>query len=108
LGFHLPVAVSYDIWITLLSLVMAIAGCGASLVLVSSGRLNALKLFGGGKLIGFAIVAMHYTGMAAMKMVPPIRYDPWLGVLSILIAVAASVLALWSAFKLRFDNFFSA
>src|ERR1700730_12805202 len=43
LGFHLPVAVSYDIWITLLSLLLAIAGCGASLVLVSSGRLNALK-----------------------------------------------------------------
>jgi NO-binding membrane sensor protein with MHYT domain len=108
LGFHLPVAVSYDIWITLLSLLMAIAGCGASLVLVSSGRLNALKLFRGGTFIGFAIVAMHYTGMAAMRMVPPIRYDPWLVILSILIALGASVLALWSAYTLRFENFLSA
>src|ERR1700720_2439305 len=76
LGFHLPGAVSYDIWITLLSLLMAVAGCGASLVLVRSGRLNALKFFRGGTFIGFAIVAMHYTRMAAMRMVPPIRYDP--------------------------------
>src|SRR6202165_5289966 len=52
LGFHLPVAVSYDIRITLLSLVMAIAGCGASLVLVSSGPLGAGKLLRGGTLIG--------------------------------------------------------
>jgi NO-binding membrane sensor protein with MHYT domain len=102
LGFHLPIAVSYDIWITLLSLVMAIAGCGASLALVSSGSMGAGKLFGGGTLIGVAIVSMHYTGMAAMKLVPPIRYDPWVVILSIFIAVAASVLALWSAFELRF------
>jgi NO-binding membrane sensor protein with MHYT domain/two-component sensor histidine kinase len=108
LGFHLPIAVSYDIWITLLSLVMAIAGCGASLALVSSGSMGAGRLFGGGTLIGVAIVSMHYTGMAAMKIVPPIRYDPWLVIVSILIAVAASVLALWSAFELRFENFFSA
>src|ERR1700730_14029138 len=108
LGFQLPTAVSYDIWITLLSLCMAIAGCGASLILVSSGALGAGKLFGGGTLIGVAIVTMHYTGMAAMRIAPPIRYDPWLVIVSILIAVAASVLALWSAFKLRFDNFFSA
>src|ERR1700693_2172639 len=66
LGFHLPIAVSYDIWITLLSLALAIAGCGASLILVSSGSLGAGKLFGGGTLIGVAIVTMHYTGMAAM------------------------------------------
>ena len=108
LGFHLPIAVSYDIWITLLSLVMAIAGCGASLALVSSASMGAGRLFGGGTLIGVAIVSMHYTGMAAMNIVPPIRYDPWLVILSILIAVAASVLALWSAFELRFENFFSA
>ena len=38
LGFHLPIAVSYDIWITLLSLALAIAGCGASLILVRAVR----------------------------------------------------------------------
>ena len=108
LGFKLPIAVSYDIWITLFSLFMAIAGCGASLILVTSGALGAGKLFGGGTLIGVAIVTMHYTGMAALKMVPPIRYDPVLVIESILIAVAASVLALWSAYALRFEGFLAA
>jgi NO-binding membrane sensor protein with MHYT domain/two-component sensor histidine kinase len=108
LGFHLPIVVSYDVWITLLSLAMAVAGCGASLVLVNSGVLSTGKLLGGGTLIGFAIVSMHYTGMAAMRMVPPIRYDPVLVAVSILIAVGASVLALWSAYTLRFEKFLSA
>src|SRR5207249_2592084 len=52
--------------------------------------------------------AMHYTGMAAMEMQPPIRYDPLLFVLSIVIAVAASVAALWVAFQLRTETFVSA
>ena len=51
---------------------------------------------------------MHYTGMAAMKMQPPIRYEPLLFSLSILVAVAASVLGLWSAFKLRLETILSA
>ncbi|PBY18851.1 MHYT domain-containing protein, partial [Pseudomonas aeruginosa] len=39
---------------------------------------------------GSGIAAMHYTGMAALLMMPGIVYDPlWLG-LSILIAVIAS------------------
>src|ERR1700682_1892977 len=70
LGFHLPIAVSYDTWITLLSLALAIAGCGGSLVLVSSGSLGAGKLFGGATLIGVTIVTMHYTGMAALSIAP--------------------------------------
>lgn len=44
---------------------------------------------------------MHYTGMAAMRMHPAIRYIPSLFLLSILIAVTASGAALWIAFHLR-------
>ena len=51
--------------------------------------------------MGSGIAAMHYTGMAALLMMPGIVYDPlWLG-LSILIAVIASGAALWIAFRLR-------
>jgi signal transduction histidine kinase len=62
----------------------------------------------GGLLVGFGIAAMHYVGMAAMKMQPPIRYDPALVALSILVAVGASTAALWCAFHLRMENLFSA
>lgn len=41
-------------------------------------------------------------------MQPPIRYDPLLVSLSILIAVGASVVGLWSAFKLRLETILSA
>src|SRR5262249_37588516 len=45
------------------------------------------------------IVSMHYTGMAAMRMPADIRYDPILVTLSVLIAIGASIVALWLAFR---------
>ncbi len=46
-----------------------------------------------------AISAMHYTGMGAMRMAAFIEYDPRWVVISIVIAVGASVVALWLAFR---------
>ncbi len=54
--------------------------------------------------MGTGIATMHYTGMAAMRMSPPIQFDPTLYVLSILIAIGASVAALWITFQLRSIN----
>jgi diguanylate cyclase (GGDEF)-like protein len=51
--------------------------------------------------MGAGISAMHYTGMAAMRMQPGIDYDPTLFSTSLLIAVGASGAALWIAFRLR-------
>jgi NO-binding membrane sensor protein with MHYT domain/two-component sensor histidine kinase len=108
LAFRLPIPMSYDVWITLLSLLLPILVSGYGLHTVSRGALNVRRLMIGGVLIGIGIVSMHYTGMAAMKMQPPIRYEPLLSSLSILIAVAASVVGLWSAFKLRMETILSA
>jgi signal transduction histidine kinase/DNA-binding response OmpR family regulator len=52
-------------------------------------------------LMGGGISAMHYTGMAAMKMSPAIEYDPLLFTLSIVIAIAVSMVALKIAFRFR-------
>jgi len=54
--------------------------------------------------MGIGINAMHYTGMAAMRMEPGIVYDPWLFALSVAIAIGASSLALWIAFRLRHNT----
>jgi PAS domain S-box-containing protein len=52
-----------------------------------------------GLFMGAGIVAMHYTGMAAMRMPADLTYDYlWVGV-SVVIAVAASTVALWLAFR---------
>jgi NO-binding membrane sensor protein with MHYT domain/two-component sensor histidine kinase len=108
LGFRLPVAVSYDVLITLGSLALAIAGSSASLALTRPDRLRPTSLLFGGVMIGAAISAMHYTGMSALRLVPPIQYNAWLVALSVLIGMSASVLALWSARRLRSRSFFSA
>jgi PAS domain S-box-containing protein len=42
---------------------------------------------------------MHYTGMAAMRMPADLRYDRVLVALSVLIAIGASIAALWLAFR---------
>ena len=108
LAFRLPIPMSYDVWITLLSLILPILVSGYGLHTVSRGALNVRRLLIGGVLMGIGIVSIHYTGMAAMKMQPPIRYEPLLFSLSILIAVAASVFGLWSAFNLRLETILSA
>jgi NO-binding membrane sensor protein with MHYT domain len=108
LGFHLPTRLSYDIAITLASLAIAVVASGAGLLLAHGGKQGFVWLAGAGTLIGIAIAAMHYTGMAALRMDPPIRYAPSLFALSIVIAIAASVGSLSAAFKLRLETFGSA
>ena len=108
LGFYLPTRVSYDVLITLLSLLIAVVASGAGLFLAQRGMRGARWLAGSAILIGIAIAGMHYTGMAAMRMQPPIRYGPSLLGLSILIAIAAAGVSLWSAFRLRMETLVSA
>ena len=101
LAFKLPIDLGYDVSLTLLSLLIGILSSGFALWLVSQPRLPAWQLAFGALLMGAGISAMHYTGMAAMRMQPGIDYDPTLFGASLLIAVGASGAALWIAFRLR-------
>jgi PAS domain S-box-containing protein len=108
LAFRLPIPMSYDVPTTLLSLLIAVMASAFALYLVSRGKLTLRRLVGGGVLMGIGILSMHYTGMAAMQMAPPIHYQPLLLCLSVLIGIVASTIALWSAFELRFETILSA
>ena len=101
LAVRLPIDLGYDIGITLLSLLIAILSSGFALWLVSQPRLPAWQWGFGALVMGAGIAAMHYTGMAALRMQPGIDYDPTLFGASLLIAVGASAAALWIAFHLR-------
>jgi signal transduction histidine kinase/CheY-like chemotaxis protein len=101
LAFRLPIPIAFDIPITMASLLLPIAASGLALWQVSRPDLSPRRLGISAVLMGAGINAMHYTGMAAMRMAPGIVYNPWLFALSVLIAVAASALALWIAFRLR-------
>lgn len=101
LAFRLPIPMSYSMSITALSLLIAMVVSGFALHTVSRQTLGRRRLLGGGVLMGIGIAAMHYTGMAAMEMTPPIRYDPMLFALSIVVAIVVALVALWIAFRLR-------
>ncbi|HSI45708.1 MAG TPA: MHYT domain-containing protein [Methylophilus sp.] len=101
LAFRLPIPIGYDLGITFLSLVLPIGVSALALWQVSRPALPLRKLVVSAILMGAGINAMHYTGMAAMKMQPGIIYDPWLFMASVFIAISASGVALWIAFRLR-------
>ncbi|MQT40506.1 MULTISPECIES: bifunctional diguanylate cyclase/phosphodiesterase [unclassified Pseudomonas] len=101
LALELPLELGYDLGLTLWSLLVAILSCGFALWLVSQPSLPALQLLLGALIMGAGISAMHYSGMAALKMQPGIYYDPTLFGLSLVIAVGASAAALSIAFRLR-------
>ena len=94
LALSLATPVRYDIALTGMSALFAIAASGFAFHLVSKGQRTHAKLFGGGALLGAGIGAMHYTGMAAMQMDANLLYDPWLYATSLLAAFSLSVLAL--------------
>jgi signal transduction histidine kinase/DNA-binding response OmpR family regulator len=100
LALHLPVAVAYDLDWTAASFVIAVVVSGFALLVFRRNDTTARGIVLPGVLIGLGIAAMHYTGMAAMKMFPSIYYDPLLLAASVLVAIGASMVALWIAFSL--------
>jgi NO-binding membrane sensor protein with MHYT domain len=101
LAFSLPVPIRYSIATTLGSLGIAILTSGFALTLASRPNLTLKRLLSGAGVMGAGICAMHYSGMAAIEVVPMITYEPWLVAASVAIAVSASFAALWLAFQLR-------
>src|SRR5712691_73648 len=99
LAFLMPMPVSYDFGLTLLSLVVAIGVTAVGFFMIGDRQATALRFVLSGIFMGIGIVAMHYTGMAAMRMPADLRYDRDLVALSVLIAIGASIAALWLAFR---------
>jgi diguanylate cyclase (GGDEF)-like protein len=101
LAFRLPIPLSYDIWLSLLSLAVAVLVSAFALWQVSLPALPVSRLMRSAVAMGAGIAAMHYIGMTSMRMSPGVIYDPRWFALSLLVAVSASCAALWIAFHLR-------
>jgi NO-binding membrane sensor protein with MHYT domain/two-component sensor histidine kinase len=99
LAFVMPMPVSYHLGLTLLSLVVAIGATGLGFFMIRNRRVTQLEFPLSGIFMGIGIISMHYIGMAAMRMPANIRYDTILVTLSVLIAIGASIIALWLAFR---------
>ena len=101
LAFHLETPVAYDGRINAASWLIAVFASGVALLVVRRPALTRTSLAGGALVMGLGIAAMHYLGMAAMRVSPPVEYDISLVAASIGIAFVASLVALWLAFRLR-------
>ncbi len=101
LAFRLPIPLGYDLWLTVESLLVAVAASIFALWLVSRPTLPHLRLALGALLMGLGIARLHYVGMSAQEKNPDIDYDRVWFALSIVIAVGASWSALYIAFRLR-------
>lgn len=100
-AFSLPIRMGYDFGITVFSLVAAIAVAALALYVTSRQQMGTLAIIVGAVLMGAGICVMHYSGMHAMQMLPGIIWNPLLVVVSALIAVLASGVALWIVVSLR-------
>jgi len=101
LAFSLPIAVGYDFSITAASLFLAISVSLIALATASRGALSRRRLCVAGTIMGIGVAGMHFTGMHALQMSPGIEYTIWKVALSVGVAIAASMVALWLAFTLR-------
>jgi len=67
----------------------------AGRVATAQGRAARLWWFGGSFSMGLGIWSMHFVGMLAFSLPIPLGYDPLITTASLVIAIAASALALW-------------
>ena len=96
LGFTIPnQSITYNVPVTIASMLIAIAVVGAGLFIVGYGDGSVARLAAGGVIVGIGVASMHYLGMAAMIMPDSMSYSPVLLVLSVVIAVVAGTVALW-------------
>ncbi|MEU6803906.1 MHYT domain-containing protein [Streptomyces neyagawaensis] len=91
----------YDVPLTILSLLVAMAVVCGGVFAVGYSRNRGRALLLGGLTTGLGVASMHYLGMAAVRMHGEVTYDPALVALSVVIAVVAATAALWAALNIR-------
>ncbi len=94
LAFRIDCEVSYDPWITLVSI---LPGFFAATIALYSSTLESVsykRLVYYGIILGMGISLMHYTGMGAIRLNGFLRYDRNLFLISIMAAIVLSIAAL--------------
>jgi PAS domain S-box-containing protein len=104
LAFSLPVAIGYHIPTVVYSLLAAIFASWVALFVVSRAQVGWGAMIAGSIVMGLGIGGMHYTGMYAMRLPAHVTMDIGIVLLSVVIAVAVSFVALQLAFRLRSET----
>jgi PAS domain S-box-containing protein len=103
LALELPVPVTYDAIDVGASVAVAFIASALALAVASRARLEPRQLLVAGVALGAGIVAMHYIGMAAMRLPGTVSYAPWRVAASILVAIVVAIAALRLAVLFRDD-----
>jgi diguanylate cyclase (GGDEF)-like protein/PAS domain S-box-containing protein len=101
LALTMPMPVVYHLPTVVLSLLAAIAASGVALFVVSRPKMSVWQEITGSVVMGSGIGAMHYIGMAAMRCAAVIVYERRIVALSMVLAIAISLIALRLAFRVR-------
>lgn len=105
LAFEMPgMSIAYQIPLLLLSVAIAILASALALFIVSRPTVSHSALLTAGLTMGAAISGMHYVGMWSMRIPAAMDWNPTVVAASIMIAVVASFIALWLAFRYRLDR----
>ncbi|BAN34278.1 diguanylate cyclase/phosphodiesterase with PAS/PAC sensor(s) [Sulfuricella denitrificans skB26] len=100
LAFHLPIPIAYDLTLTLLSVLPVILATLLGFRVLREIRISTRLILVSGLVMGAGISAMHYTGMAALKMSPDIGYNP----LSFALSIAIAIIASWGALLMMYQG----
>ena len=97
LAYDLSMPVKYDVPTVVISLVAAIGAAAVALNVIYQRGVSWPRVIFGGVFMGAGIGVMHYVGMFAMRMEAHTQYSPQYFLLSVVVAVAVAILALWFA-----------
>jgi NO-binding membrane sensor protein with MHYT domain len=97
LAARLPFPVDYLVFPTLLSFLVCVIVVGAAVFAVSAGPMTTVRLAAAAVFMGCGIVSMHYIGMTALHASAHMQHAPIFVAGSVIVAIAASGLALWLA-----------
>lgn len=102
MAMHFTMPMRYNPSETVFSIVVAVLGSIIALWAVfRHNQFTLTNLLLGSIILGTSVVAMHYTGMAGLRINQPIIWQKTPVIISIVIAYSASAVALWLAFRLR-------
>lgn len=109
LAFRIPgMRILYDVPLMVLSIAIAVLASGLALFVVSRASAPWGPLAAAAVIMGVAIAGMHYVGMWSMRMPATITWHRPRVAASVLIAIAASFVALWLAVRYRYDRSYTA
>jgi diguanylate cyclase (GGDEF)-like protein len=100
LALEIGLPLSYAPEMTLLSLLIAMGVVALGLQIVHA-KASRVRICFAGIVVGLGVAAMHYVGMAALRFPGGLAYTPSLWSLSLLIGIAAAMVALWLSLTLQ-------